>query len=850
MARNASIIVHTHWDREWYLTNEEYTGRLLRIFPSILESLKAGQLDHFLFDGQTAALEDLLEHCEESVARAVIAHIKEGRIHIGPWYVMPDEFLCSGEALVRNLEEGIRVSRHYGESAFVGYLPDSFGHVAQMPQILKGFHIDAAVVWRGAAAESDLFRWRSPNGDELRCIFLPEGYYQNPFSKMEYVEAAARYFDALAGKASRGPLLLTEGGDHLAPPENLKDRISKFNAAQNKYHLKQTTLHEHAMEKCADDSRPLPVLAGELRDNSNAFVLPDVLSSRRYLKRLNQEAEDRLLGRTEPLLAAVGLGGRYPRRYLRETWKLLLQQHAHDSICGCSIDEVHREMVVRFRRVQNRLDAMETLACEAIGLQGSRLNRPGAPSPFADDARMTAFNPSLKSRSGWHPVDLFLQGEKAAGLEVEDQSGGPCEAIVCGCEEHRSFASPVDDFPQHSAGHRYEVFVRLSMEGWESKALRFAKKPASGESSETAPSGGSQAQTEISNDWLSVSLSERGIRIENIRSGEAVDSALSVISEGDAGDSYSYSPPPEPWISEARIVSARRRQFGPHGAELAVSFRLRQPQSLCAGRSGASTGQVDSHGLLRMRLFSGEPFVRAALEWTNKAKDHRLRLVFPLGGKAAGTASDSAFALIRRPVAYREEPKALSKPEARVSVNPSYSFIEAGKLSIGHLAMQEYEVLDRGETDALALTLIRCVGWLSRRDLLARSAGAGPDFETPEAQCIGTEEFRFIFSVGGAAGDRVSLQDAEAFRRPALFLNGAGEVAARPLKMRSEALLLSSCRQLDGELEIRLFNPTAKPQEYELSGGSARRVSLAGEDIENPSDAVAPGEIATLRIKR
>ena len=849
MVKSASVVVHTHWDREWYLTNEEYTARLLRVFPSVLESLKAGQIENFLFDGQTAALEDLLGQCEPGIAEAVAGLVKEGRINVGPWYVMPDEFLCSGEALIRNLEEGIRVSKEHGENAFVGYLPDAFGHAAQMPQIFKGFGIRAAVVWRGAGIEGDRFEWRAPNGDKLRCVFLPQGYYQNPFSKIEYVQAAIRYFDGLAGKAGRAPLLLTQGGDHLAPPDNLQDRISRFNSAQSKYRLEQTTLHRHAMEKCSDDSRPWPVLAGELRDNSNAFVLPDVLSSRRYLKRLNQEAEDRLLGQVEPLLAAAGLGERYPRRYLRETWKLLLQQHAHDSICGCSIDEVHEEMLVRFRRVGNRLDAMERLACEEIGLQGSWLNRPEAPSPFADDARMTAFNPSVKSRSGWHPVHVFLKGEKAAGLEVEDQAGGPCEAIVCGCEEHRSFASPVDDFPEHSAGYLYEVFVRLEMEGWESKALRFAKNPALG-ASESLPPSGNPARLAISNDWLSVALSESGIRIENIRSGDIVESALSIISEGDAGDSYNYSPPSAPWISEAEIEGARRRQFGAHGAELEISLRLRQPESLDASRSGASGGQVVSHGVLRMRLFSGEPFIRAILLWTNKAKDHRLRLALPLGEKVAGTASDSAFSLIERPVAHREEQASPPQREARVSVNPSYSFIAAGKFSVGHLAMQEYEILDRGGTDMLALTLIRCVGWLSRRDLASRGAGAGPDFETPGAQCIGNEEFRFILSAGGAAGERLSLRETEEFRRPVLFLRGAGQVAGRPVKMRAGELPVSSCRQVGAELEIRLFNPTAKPQEYEISGGLARRVSLAGKDIESRPGIVEPGGIATLRIKR
>ncbi|MCY4039979.1 MAG: glycoside hydrolase family 38 [Gammaproteobacteria bacterium] len=845
MSRQVSVVAHTHWDREWYLSHEAYVARLLRIFPSIIESLRAGQINHFLFDGQTAALEDLLAHCEGDIADAAVSLINAGRISIGPWYVMPDEFLCCGEALVRNLQEGIRVSRHYGERDFVGYLPDTFGHVAQMPQIFKGFQIHTAVVWRGVDIEGDLFEWRPLHGDGVDCLFLPEGYYQQPLSKVDYVDAATCCLDRLVDKADHSPLLLMQGGDHLVPPANLKDRIADFNAAQSRYHMRLTTLPEHMKTRCSQAAYPRVRLTGELRSNTNAFVLPDVLSTRRYLKGLNQAAEDRLLGHVEPLLAAADLGAQYPTRYLRETWKLLLQQHAHDSICGCSTDTVHQEMMVRFRRIQERLDALQTLVCDQLGLQGAYLNCPATPSPFADDTWMTAFNPSMQSRSGWHPMHVFLAGEQAQGLKITDESGQPCEAIACDVEAHRKFASPVDDFPEHVHGHRYALFVRLAMDGWQSKVLHVAKGTAPSMCPLAVPS---PEASMISSDRLSIRAVDSGVEIEDSRSKDMIASAIMIVSEGDAGDSYNYSPPPEPWRVKAEVSGTRVWQLGEHGHELEVLLRLRQPQSLHAERNRASHEHVVSHGVLRLRLLDGEPFVRASLGWTNNAKDHRLRLVFALGEKLTHTVSDSAFALIERPVALQEARASGLKSEARVSVNPSHSFIRAGKLGVAHLALQEYEILDDGHVDMLALTLIRSVGWLSRRDLVTRGAGAGPDIETPEAQCLGDHQYDLIFSVGGH--DRLSLREADEFRRPLLFLNGSGCVTDTPLSVRADELMITACRRLGKEVEVRMFNPTAKPQTAEFSTRAVRRVSLAGEDVDNRIDAIAPGEIATFRIQR
>ena len=852
MASIASVVVQTHWDREWYLTNEDYSARLLRIMPRVLRSLDNDQIETFIFDGQTAALEDFLAHCEYGVGQRIIQYIRQGRVGVGPWYVMPDEFLCSGESLIRNIEEGLRVSKKYGETEFLGYLPDTFGHVSQMPQILRGFGIDRALVWRGVDIDDDLFEWRSPNGHAVNCLFLPEGYYQQPFSKENYLQAVTDYFEGLSKKAPQASLLLTQGGDHLAPPGDLKDRLEHYNSSQDKYRLKLTTLLRHIDERLAERNSARVILSGELRANSNAFVLADVLSTRRYLKRLNQEAEDRLIGKIEPLLAAVEFGDDYPEKYVRDTWKLLLQQHAHDSICGCSIDEVHQEMIVRFRRIEDRLNALQTMASEKAGFSSPYVNAVNKPSPFADDSILTVFNPSLKQRAGWHPVSVFLEGDEASKLSITDKSGREYKTVLLSCKKRRNFQSPFDDFPGHRNGFAYELFVNLKIPGWESRVL-YIKKAVIADTASANPSdlGGSRPRA-ISNSLVSIKVTASGLQIENLISGEVVESAISLVSESDAGDSYNYSPPPEPWSAQSEIVKTTVRNFvDKHrgavcGGEIEVFLRLKQPVSLDERRVAAADNYVVSHGTLNLRLLEGESFVRASMTWTNRAKDHRLRLIVPLKEKIESTLSDSAFALIERPLVYREERNAISKSETAVCVNPSYSYIQAGAVRIAHLAMQEFEVLDDGAQDRLAITLVRSVGWLSRRDLITRGLAAGPDFETPEAQCLGKDSFSFLLSVGNHGA--LQLSDAERFRRPPLNLRGEGRLRDRLLQLADSNIQVSSCRRLGNDIEVRLFNPSSERAECRLTGVPYRRVDLSGNPVQRSTSDLEAGEIVTLLV--
>jgi alpha-mannosidase len=149
MPRKVAVVPHTHWDREWYASYQTFRLRLIQLLDRLLPGLDAQpSYKRFLLDGQMAVVDDYLAarpEAEPSLRRLAGA----GRLAMGPWYILMDEFCVSGETIVRNLQLGLDRATSYGGAMPVGYLPDMFGHIGQMPQLLRETGLDHAVVWRG-----------------------------------------------------------------------------------------------------------------------------------------------------------------------------------------------------------------------------------------------------------------------------------------------------------------------------------------------------------------------------------------------------------------------------------------------------------------------------------------------------------------------------------------------------------------------------------------------------------------------------------------------------------------------------------------------------------------------------
>jgi alpha-mannosidase len=385
-----TLVPHTHWDREWYEPFAVFSERLVEMMDTLLD-LAADGFPHFHLDGQTAMIDDYLELTPDR-AEELATRVREGRLSAGPWVTQMDEFLTSGESQIRNLEMGLARARELGRPFEVGYMPDQFGHIGQMPQILRLGGLERAMVWRGVPEEigSTAFRWRSPDGSEVLTEYMVFGYFNG-----ERFEGALEP-DALAAALGRSVakmhpfmagdrIVVMVGYDHAGPDATLPERLEAAAGAMPGIEAHVGSIADHlAAQRLPDD---LPVWTGELRSSARAHLLPNVYSARVHQKRERGRVEALLERYAEPL-AALAPGFGWPEQELRRAWTLLCWNGAHDSACGCSHDQVARDVDGRSAEVR---ETCEDIVERALTSLGSRVE---------GDPGVIRFNPSPFEREG------------------------------------------------------------------------------------------------------------------------------------------------------------------------------------------------------------------------------------------------------------------------------------------------------------------------------------------------------------------------------------------------------------------------------------------------------------------
>ena len=350
MKKQVIAYVHSHWDREWYREFEIFRMRLLRVFDNILDMLEKNRLPSFYFDGQVVALLDYLEIRPEKEDQ-VRKFIKEKKLFIGPFYCLADEFLTDDKCFRKNLEIGLKISKDFGCEDFTAYFADTFGHSTGTLAILKEYGIDSAMVWRGCGDIPSEFSWCGVN-----TINLVRGYFNDVFSAPWDIDKKTEFLKDNLNKIAQKSgdvLLLPIGADHLGVETDLTEQISQINERLEDYEIKIGTIFEY-IKKVKDRFLQYEVNT-ELRDNSNTFILEGCYSSRTDIKRYNITASHRL-NIAETLVKYYEKSNYLP--LLEYAYKLLLQNQAHDSICGCSTDDVHSENITRYKKILQIADTI------------------------------------------------------------------------------------------------------------------------------------------------------------------------------------------------------------------------------------------------------------------------------------------------------------------------------------------------------------------------------------------------------------------------------------------------------------------------------------------------------------
>lgn len=809
------VVTHVHWDREWYRPFEHFRALLAELIHAVCDQLDAGTLNHFLLDGQTIALADHLAVHPGDEDR-LVALISQGRLTIGPWHVLADMTLVSGEALIRNLLVGRRWMRRMGGGNDVGYCPDMFGHPPDLPTILAGFDLDTAVVWRGAP-DLPRFRWRAPSEAEVLAI---RSRYYEPEVLWDLDGVAGRFERWLARRRREdphGPWLLLNGGDHLSP-RDLAPRLAALDAAVP---VVEATLSEHA---AAVDPTDLPVVKGALRHTGTdgAFLLAGTLSTRPTLKQANAHAQALLEHWVEPLVVAATRTPEPPagaadgqasdaelRGLLRHAWEELLTNQPHDSISGCSTDEVHAENAVRYARVTQVGEYLITRCWRRLGL-ATRL--PTAPPE--DVAYLVVHNPHARAVTAGVVVDLLVAPDRAPVTIAGPR--GPVvhwSATDLGVEE--AFETDVDTVPRWPRVQRWQLHLLtrdLPPSGW--CGYRVMLGDALPAAAVRTVDGGST----IADGGWTISAADDGTVTVATPGGRRLAGLGRLDDEGDAGDTYNAD-------IVGPVVGARLRDVAVSRSasdqRLRLHCTLTLPGCLTGDRRRRGAETIETPVDIEVVKWRGVEELEWHVAVDNSACDHRLRIAFPTDLSTTTWAGDSAFSWSEHPIA-KGPPDPVSGPgvEQDPQTAPLQRWIATGgpddRIAVVTSGLHE-GTGRRGAnaTSELGLTLIRSVGWLGRFDLRTRTMGAGPPLEVPEAQARGPHRFVLALRLGDDDFDLAAA--AERWRAPPRAVQTFDEPRSRAGLSVHGALVSADKPAEEGDDRIlRVWNPTPQPTTAEI----------------------------------
>ncbi len=896
-ARKAYVVSHTHWDREWYLPFHRFRVNLVRVVDAVLDALENDEsFEHFLLDGQCVAIEDYLEARPEQAGR-VAALVRGGALSIGPWYVLPDEFLVSGEATVRNLLLGHAVAGAIGQVQKVGYMPDSFGHIAQMPQILRRAGIDSFVYTRGNGDELEElgleYTWRAPDGSEVLAVNQCGGYCNaaglgfeemwHAFTRRDVdarraVEQIGGLLDRMGQRANCDALLLNNGCDHHPPAAGVRDGPQEPAGGVPRSRVRARQPLSDYVAAVRESGAAEGVYEGEMLGGRYHHILSGVWSARMRLKQQNDAAQTLLAGYVEPVAAYSHFmhGRPYPHGLIDYSWKLLMKNHPHDSICGCSTDEVHREMEPRFAGVRDTGEQLLSAELEHLAPAFARRAEDDAetvicvvnPLPFERTEvieRLVVFQPP-----GIDSHTLHLCDEDGASVPFTIVSKRYVERFWAIDYRGELFSGRQGDLFRKYLNHFGDRIVRTEEQRNESDCfltVQFVarKLPALGHANyyfrQTGADGDEASRrppsvwavrvvgNSIENGLVRVTLNHNGtFDVEDKLSGRAY-SGLNVYEDTeDTGDEYDYCRAANSMTLTSADTYGDIRAVEDTGlsATLEVRYDLHIPSALEKNRDHRRPDTVACRTTTRIRLKTGSPIVEVEVEFENRARDHRLRAIFPTPVVTGTLFSDGHFLVNERPI---EKPDGTGwvQPPPTTYPQQEYSLVTDGDAGIAVLnqGLPEIEATRNDDGEAtLALTLLRCVGWLSRDDFDSRKrCNAGPTIHTPEAQCLGPQAFRYaVLPISGGHLESGVKERSLRYRTPVLTKQGVRDqcVPGGPglLEKQSAATCITAVKkhQSRDTLVVRVCNLSSEVVEETLMLGravkSAWRVDLLEERLE------------------
>lgn len=795
MKTTVHIISHSHWDREWYQSFETHRMKLIELVDNILDKAENDpEFGGFFLDGQVIAIDDYLEIRPEKRAQ-VEKCIREGKIQTGPWYILQDEFLTSGEACVRNLQVGMQEAEQYGAVGNVGYFPDAFGNAGQMPQVLKQAGMEAVVFGRGVkpigpnnevtggqyeSTYSEMM-WESPDGTKLPGILFANWYNNGVEIPVDEAEAKVYWDKKLADArkfAATHQLLLMNGCDHQPLQKNITEaiRVARKLYPDIEFIHSDFKKYVEAMEK--EISENFSTVKGELtsQETDGRWTLANTASSWIGLKQDNRAGETALERKAEPAAAMAQVFGKtYPEDQMTYSWKKLMQNHPHDSICGCSVDEVNEEMKTRFAKSRQVADAIYEESVEYLTNKVNTAALPGNGEkiPFVvwNTSGVAKTQVVEKEIHVFRDYNLFVWDGYEAAEQVElpamvlrDADGNEVPAKIADAGIAFGYDLPDDRFRQPYMAKKVRVTFEAEVPalGYRTYYLETAEQLQNVD----VVSGDANV---LENDAMKVVVNEDGsYSLLDKKTGRTYENLGCYEDTGDMGNEYIYIQDTGKQVISTKgrkaevsrvernafrtVVEIRHKMMVPSG----MGEELQRQREMCIDPytrvANRSFELVEMDVKTVLTLEKSAKGLRVATTICNQAKDHRVRVIFPTGLHASTHMADSAFEVVRRNNRHNDtwtNPCGCERQQCFAAMED-----EKGGLLVANRGLYEYEILEEQE-NAIAVTLLRCVAEM----------GDWGYFPTPKAQQLGTFclEFEVVPYAAGETG--TAFEEGYAFQQ-------------------------------------------------------------------------------------
>ncbi|MBK4806580.1 alpha-mannosidase [Enterococcus faecium] len=868
---------------------EQHHMRLIELIDDLLELFEVDpSFNSFHLDGQTIILDDYLQVRPEK-RQAIQQAINEGKLRIGPFYILQDDFLISSESNVRNMLIGMEESRKLGTPVMLGYFPDTFGNMGQTPQLMKQAGISAAAFGRGVkpigfdnqvleaenySSQYSEMWWKGPDQTAIFGLLFANWYSNGNEIPVEKEAALAFWKQKLADAeqyASTNHLLMMNGVDHQPVQKDISKAIHLANELFPDYEFIHSNFTDYLEAVQKDVPEDLGSVEGELtsQETDGWYTLANTASARVYLKQWNTKVQRQLENITEPLATiAYEVSGNYPHDQLDYAWKTLMQNHPHDSICGCSVDSVHREMIPRFEKAD---EVGKYLAQDSLEQLTAAIDTTGFPK---DSFPFVIVNTAGMDKTGEAEITIELERKRfAEGIpeqlyqelenlpkrkyHVETKSGATIPAILS--EETVQFGY---DLPKDRFRVPYMVKmikVTLPLENmpafsWETFAL--VEGEAKAEEKETMIH---QSGRIIENGPLHLTIEKNGtITMEDRKNKRKLNNLHIFEDIGDIGNEYIFKQPfyDQPILSsnkensevkvlvdtpEIAKISILQEMEIPVSADerlekeqqMVVEFRYRKAERSKEKRI------LQIKTIMTIRKDSKKIDFETTLD--NQMKDHRLRVLFPTKLHVEHHEADSIFEVVKRPNHVSkswENPTNPQHQQAFVNIHD-----EEYGVTVGNFGLNEYEVTEDGQ---IAVTLLRSVGEL----------GDWGYFPTPEAQCLGEHRFNYSIELHGPEEKFSTYLHAYAAQIPfstQQIKHHEGTLISKQqyLTIKSETFAITALKRskFSDKVVVRGFNMSSHLEKLEITKDNGKTVIL--NLLEEPTKQavvpiIQPYEIRTI----